>query len=461
MKLAPALAVLGLLLGAALSPPALSKDKKPVRPQTRQTQVISPVVYKDLEAAQKALDTKDYAAAVAALDKVKARGDKLNGYERATLFNLYAGIHHARDQTPAAIDAYREVLKTPNLPEGLRDSTLFALAQMYFISEDYAKAITVLNHWFEVVAEPAPDAYQLLAQAHYQRQEYDKAERALIEALKLARARNQPPKEAWLGLLRAVYYELGDYPKASKVLEILVAQYPSESYYLQLSGMYGLMGKQKAQLATLHAAYQGGMVSKKGDLLNLARLYMVENAPYPAVRLLDKAIADKIVEQDAEVLQLQAQALGMAQESEAQVPILSRLAQMTGDARHYTFLGQAYSEQGKWREAIEAFESALRGKSLSDAASVRMQLGTALFNAGRLNEARRTFIAASDSQKHGESAASWVKFLDGEIDRREVIDDTRNPTAERPQTQSESAHDVATPQAARPDSTVDARTEQG
>lgn len=448
MKLAPALAVFGLLFGVAFSEPVMSKDKKPVRPQTRQTQVISPAVYKDLEAAQKALDTKDYTAAVAALDKVKARGDKLNGYERATLFNLYAGIHQARDQTPAAIEAYREVLKTPNLPEGLRDSTLFALAQMHFISEDYAKAITVLKHWFEVVAEPAPDAYQLLAQAHYQRQEFDKAQRALIEALKLARARNQPPKEAWLGLLRAVYYELGDYPKASKVLEILVAQYPSESYYLQLSGMYGLMGKQKAQLATLHAAYQGGLVGKKGDLLNLARLYMVENAPHPAVKLLDKAITDKVIEQDAEVLQLQAQALGMAQEIDAQVPILSQLARLTGDARHYTFLGQAYSEQGKWREAIEAFESALRGEAISDAAGVRMQLGTALFNAGRLTEARRAFIAVSDSQKHGESATSWVKFLDGEIGRRELIDDTRNPTVERPQTQSDRENDLAAPRAA-------------
>ncbi|MES0875429.1 tetratricopeptide repeat protein, partial [Sinimarinibacterium thermocellulolyticum] len=240
--------VAGLLIGSA----AHAQDsKKPAKPQTKQTQFISQAVFKELEKAQQAIDAKDDAAALAALDGVKARGDKLNDYERATLFNLYAAVYYNQGDTPKAIQAYSEVLKTPNLPEGLRDSTLFALAQMYFVIEDYPKAIKVLDQWFKVVSEPSADAHVLLAQAHYQQGDFKAAERALIDALKLAKQKQQAPKENWLALLRAVYYELGDYAKAAKVLEILVAQYPSESYVLQLSGMYGLMGEQKKQLATL------------------------------------------------------------------------------------------------------------------------------------------------------------------------------------------------------------------
>ena len=413
--------VLAAILLAGVTSLSPAAQDKPTKPQTKQTQFISQAVFKDLEKAQQAIDAKDYPGAIAALDVVKAKGDKLNDYERATLYNLYAAVYYNQDDTPKAIASYIEVLKTPNLPEGLRDSTLFALAQMYFVTEDYPKAIQVLNRWFETVPEPSADAYVLLAQAHYQLSDFQKAEKALIDALKLAKAKQQAPKENWLALLRAVYYELGDYAKAAKVLEILVASYPSESYVLQLSGMYGLMGEQKKQLATLHAGYLGGMVTKKGDLLNLARLYLVEDVPYPAVQLLTKAFRDQVIEPEAETLQLYAQALALAQEREAQIPVLKRLAEMTGEARHYAFLGQAQAEAGNWQAAIDAFQSALKGKDLDDPDGIRMQLGTAQFNAGRLSDARRTFIAASESDKHGETAANWIKFVGAEIERKRAM----------------------------------------
>ncbi len=413
--------VLAAILLAGVTSLSPAAQDKPTKPQTKQTQFISQAVFKDLEKAQQAIDAKDYPGAIAALDVVKARGDKLNDYERATLYNLYAAVYYNQDDTPKAIASYIEVLKTPNLPEGLRDSTLFALAQMYFVTEDYPKAIQVLNRWFETVPEPSADAYVLLAQAHYQLSDFQKAEKALIDALKLAKQKQQAPKENWLALLRAVYYELGDYAKAAKVLEILVASYPSESYVLQLSGMYGLMGEQKKQLATLHAGYLGGMVTKKGDLLNLARLYLVEDVPYPAVQLLTKAFRDQVIEPEAETLQLYAQALALAQEREAQIPVLKRLAEMTGEARHYAFLGQAQAEAGNWQAAIDAFQSALKGKDLDDPDGIRMQLGTAQFNAGRLSDARRTFIAASESDKHGETAANWIKFVGAEIERKRAM----------------------------------------
>ena len=413
--------VLAAILLAGVTSLSPAAQDKPTKPQTKQTQFISQAVFKDLEKAQQAIDAKDYAGAITALDVVKAKGDKLNDYERATLYNLYAAVYYNQDDTPKAIASYIEVLKTPNLPEGLRDSTLFALAQMYFVTEDYPKAIQVLNRWFETVPEPSADAYVLLAQAHYQLSDFQKAEKALIDALKLAKQKQQAPKENWLALLRAVYYELGDYAKAAKVLEILVASYPSESYVLQLSGMYGLMGEQTKQLATLHAGYLGGMVTKKGDLLNLARLYLVEDVPYPAVQLLTKAFRDQVIEPEAETLQLYAQALALAQEREAQIPVLKRLAEMTGEARHYAFLGQAQAEAGNWQAAIDAFQSALKGKDLDDPDGIRMQLGTAQFNAGRLSDARRTFIAASESDKHGETASNWIKFVGAEIERKRAM----------------------------------------
>jgi tetratricopeptide (TPR) repeat protein len=418
------LVLVSMLLGLLLVVPAYGdddEDDKPVRPPTKVTQTLGADTYKKMEAVQQAFDAKDYAAALRGLDGIRAEEDKLNDYEKATLYNLYAAVYYAQDKPAKAIDAYTMVLEQPELPEAIRNNTLFALAQMHFVTEDYDKAVVVLKQWFEVVPEPSADAYMLLAQAYYQQEKYAESEQQILDGLRLATERRQTPKENWLALLRAVYYELDNYERSAKVLEILVRLYPKETYFLQLSGMYGLMGDQKAQLATLHAANEAGMVSKQADLLNLARLYLVEEAPYPAVELLAAAFEDKRIKRETETLQLYAQALALAKEYEKQIPVLQELAELTGKSQHYVYLGQAQSELGRWAAAVESFEAALDGKDIDDADSIRMQLGTALFNAGQLAEARRTFLAAADSEKHAETAANWIKFVSAEIERQRAL----------------------------------------
>ncbi len=203
VKLLPALLILGSLVMAEA---ALSADekKKPVRPPTKQTQVIRAETFKKMEEAQKAYEAKDYAAALRSLDALKAKFDKLNDYEKATLWNFYAAVYYGQDDAAKAREAYINVLKQPNLPEGLRNNSLYALAQLYFIAADYDKAIAVINKWLGVVQDPQPDGHVLIAQAYYQQQKYAQTEKSLLEALRIAKARQQAPKENWLALLRAV-----------------------------------------------------------------------------------------------------------------------------------------------------------------------------------------------------------------------------------------------------------------
>ena len=408
--------------GMAVASAADGDKKKPVPPPTKKTQVIRAETYKKMEVAQKAFEAKDYKGAIVALDELKSAAAKLNDYERATLYNLYAAVYYAQDKTPQAIQAYQDVLKQPNLPEGLRDSSLYSMAQLHFIAENYPKAIQVIKKWLSVVAEPSPEGYALLAQAHYQMQNYAEAEKALTTSLKISKKRGQEAKESALALLRAIYYERKDYAKAARVLEVLVTNHPDKStYWQQLAGMRGLMDQQRQQLLLLHAAYKGRLLTRELELLNLARLYMVQDAPYAAVTLLAAGMKDKMIDPNSDNLQLYAQALAMAKEFERQIPALKKLAEMTGEARHYVYLGQVYNELGDWEKAAVAFESALKGKDLKDAGGVRIQLGTAQFNAGRLSEARRTFIAASESAENGETAANWIKFVSSEIERKKVL----------------------------------------
>ncbi|MHA7834364.1 MAG: tetratricopeptide repeat protein [Algiphilus sp.] len=392
-------------------------DKQP----TKRTQTIRPATFEKMQAAQEAMDAGNYNKALASLDKVKENLDSLNDYERATLYNLYASIYYQQDKTEQAIEAYKQVLKQEKLPEGLRNSTIFAIAQSYFVLERYDRAIRVLERWFEMVESPSADSYMLLAQAHYQQEDYAKARDVMFDALRVARSEGTRVKENWLGLLRAVFYELEDYDKAARILQLLVERYPKESYYVQLAGMYGLMGEQKKQLGVLHAAWTAGMISQSSNLLNLARLYMVEDAPYPAVRVMTKGFKRKIISPTPENLQLYAQALGLAQQYETQVKVLKRLADESGEAKHYVFLGQGLSQLGRFEEAAAAFANALASGDAKQPGRVHMQRGQALFNAGALQQAKDSFQQALNYQDTQNTAQTWMTYVNREIKRREAL----------------------------------------
>lgn len=400
---------------------AVAQDDEDDKQPTKRTQTIRPATFEKMQAAQEAMDAGDYDKALVSLDKVKENLGSLNDYERATLYNLYASIYYQQDKTERAIEAYKQVLKQEKLPEGLRNSTLFAIAQSYFVLERYDRAIRVLDRWFDMADNPSADSYVLLAQAHYQQEDYPKARDVMLEAMQVARSEGTRVKENWLGLLRAVFYELEEYDKAARILQLLVERYPKESYYMQLAGMYGLMGEQKKQLGVLHAAWTAGMISQSSNLLNLTRLYMVEDAPYPAVRVMTRGFKREIIAPTQENLQLYAQALGLAQQYETQVKVLKRLADDSGDAKHYVFLGQGLSQLGRFEEAAQAFANALASGDTKQPGRVHMQRGQALFNAGQLKQAKNSFQKALNYDDTQGAAQTWMKYVNREIKRRQAL----------------------------------------
>ncbi len=401
---------------------AKDDDGKRRKPPTQRTEKLSPKVFKQLDASQKAMEAKDITEALRVLDELKAAADKLNDYEKAQMYNFYAAIHYDSGDLDATVNDYKQVLKLEKVPDQLRDNALFRLAQLYFVKEDYKSAIKILDVWMARVESVSPDAHMLKAQAYYQLDDYEATRQSALQALRVARERKQPPKENWLALLRAVYYELGDYPSAAKLLELLIKQYPKPNYYMQLSGMYGLMEQQSKQLYVMHAAYVNGMLDKEAEILNLARLYMAQDAPSPAIAVIQQAMEQELVEADKpDNLQLLGQAMALAQEHEAQIPVLQQLAKATGESRHYLYLGQAQIALSRWADAAASLRKALSGSAVDERGNVQIQLGMALFNAGQLSQARRVFIAASTDKDIGDKASNWVKYVDSELQRKQAM----------------------------------------
>lgn len=425
MRRLSGITALALAFSLLAGGPAYAKDEEQRRkPPTQVTEKLSPKVFEQLSAAQAALEAKKPAEALGILDKLKAE-DKLNDYEKAQIYSFYAAVHYESGDIDATIEDYLDILRLEKVPQQLRDNALFRLAQLYFVKEDYATAIKILDKWIAGAENVSPDAYMLKAQAYYQLENYEGAKAASLEALREARRRNQAPKENWLALLRGVYYELGDYEPAAKLLELLIQMYPKPAYYKQLSGMYGLLEQPRKQLYIMHAAHVNGMLESESELLNLARMYMSQDAPAPAIAVIQEAMEKELVDDEKpENLQLLSQAMALAQEHEAQIPILKKLAEATGEGRHYLYLGQAQVALSRWADAAVSLRKALQGGDLKDRGNVQIQLGMALFNAGELKQARRVFIDASEDSEVGKAAANWVKYVDSEIRRKQAMQES-------------------------------------
>ena len=212
----------------------------------KRTGSMSEKVYKRLAQAQEFADPPeetpdvqpDYLKALSELDAIKVL-PKLSPYERAQMNNFYGFIYYSMERYNDAIRAYQQVLQEPEIPEGLRTSTIYTVAQLKFILEDYQGAITQMNQWVAESENPGPEPFIFIATGYYQLEQYRNIIGPVERAMGIARERETPLKEQWWLLLRVAYWELDDISKVKDILEILVVQWPKKEYWTQLSAMYG------------------------------------------------------------------------------------------------------------------------------------------------------------------------------------------------------------------------------
>ncbi|WP_420429179.1 tetratricopeptide repeat protein [Algiphilus sp.] len=386
------------------------------------TEKLSARVFSVISEAQAAVEADELKKAERLLSDLLDGEKGLNDYERAQTHNFRAAVYYERGDIARAIADYIAITELENPPQQILHNSFFRLAQLYFMEEDYEQSVQTLDTWMGLQSGSIrPEAHMLKAQAYYQQGRFEAAEAPILSALQEAKVRKQPLRESWLALLRAVYYEQERYPEAARVLGVLVEHWPSASYYRQWAGMLGLMGQQTSRLHVLRAAYVKGMLESESDLLNLARLYMSMDIPYPAMGVLQAGMESGAIEESAANLQLLAQAMSLARESEAQIAVLEQAAQLSGEAKHYMYLGQAHIALYHWKAAADAFNKALAIGGLDNPGSVLMQMGSAYFQMKAYGRSLQAFEQAAEYDTYRTQALQWVEFVQREVERAQLI----------------------------------------
>ncbi|GHF16882.1 hypothetical protein GCM10017044_09040 [Kordiimonas sediminis] len=415
-----------------------SEDAKPKR-NTRKVPAMSQGVHKKIQVAQEALEAKNYAEAKEGLDDVLS-STKINDYERAVAWQIKAMLAYEQDDPNGTITAYEKILTfSESIPEALELQIIFGLAQLYFTTENYDKALDYVNQWEPRAEIVGITQLMFIGQLHYVRSDFRKALDYVYRAISDAESVDTiEVKESWYQLAMSSHWELNEFDKVRDVLEVLLINWPKPLYWTQLAGVYGELGQEQTSFSITEAAYkQGFLDDKEIQLVNLAQILIARQAPIKATWVLEKAFKEERVEKSAKNYKTLGQAYMMANEYERAVDPLKKAAAGDQDGDLWFQIAQVNMQLDRHADAIAAFERSiellskeLTGNKEKDEKTKEkifnsyMQIGTAHTEMKNFDDAKKAFASArksATSDRERRAITQWTNYMKAEKAREDML----------------------------------------
>ncbi len=205
---------------------------------------MSESTFDALGVAQEFLDAKNYQAALEQLDRIEVEPG-LNGNEVGQIHNMRGFVYFSMEDYARAINEYEAVIaQAEYIPKGLEVTTLYTLAQLSFVDEQYTEALRYMEIWLTKANDPGPTPHIFMGQVYYQMKNYAAAIDRLEVGIRVAKDRDFKIKENWWALLNYLYFELENWDKVVEILGVLQEAYPSDDYARRLNAVRGMLEDQ-------------------------------------------------------------------------------------------------------------------------------------------------------------------------------------------------------------------------
>jgi len=341
----------------------------------------------------------------------KLEGAALGPYERSRVEQVTASIEYAQGNLGAA----RTHLERARDSGGLNDAELaavqFQIAQLYVADEKWRDGIAALEAWFAKAEEPGPAAYYLLAVAHFQLGESERALAPAQRAVELA----DPPNAAWLELLIALRLQREEWAQAVPLLERLLSLAPDrKSAWLQLSAAHAARGDRAGAVAPLAIARRAGLLRDSSELRRLAELAFAAGMPARGAAVLREALAANQLEHDPATERALGNAYLAARDYERALAPLERAAELAEGGDDFARLAELHAQRDEWPAASRALRQALAKGKLARPGQAELLLGVASYNQGELTAAGQAFARAQADPAVRDQAERWLRLLRSE-----------------------------------------------
>ncbi|GAB1258494.1 tetratricopeptide repeat protein [Aurantivibrio plasticivorans] len=385
---------------------------------TRKVMAVSEAVNKKLAAVNEFLNPEEGEANLprALQEANDINTSKWNEFEQAQLYNLKGNIYVQMERYKDAIANYRKYVDTPSVPEANQLNVSYYLAQLYLATENYKEAVNMLEDYIKRSEIVGADHYYKLGQAYYLAENLNKSLPNINKAVDMYEGSDRIPPEGLYQYQMSLYHTREEYSKVIEVLEKMIRHYPKTSTWRTLAQMYGVAGRSKDQLHAYSAVYTMGGLTKDKELRLLASLYLENDYPYKAAKVLDKGIKDKIVEPTAKNLELLGVSWSLSKEKDESIKVMEQAAKKSDDGELYARLSQMYLGDDNYQNAVNAGKEALKRK-LKRPASVHFNLGISYFNMEKYDSALKSLKEARKNKDITKQANQWIRVVEGEKER--------------------------------------------
>ena len=159
---------------------------------------VSENLTNQLVAARVNIDEEKFAKAHQLLNELD-EDTTLSSHEQAQIMNSRAYAYYAGGDYEGAISEYTKIVeRDTELPKGLIQKTLYALAQLHFVEDNYPQALGYGERWAAEVESVPPVAKVFMAQTHLKMSDPETALADMNEALAIAKLTNSKANPSWL-----------------------------------------------------------------------------------------------------------------------------------------------------------------------------------------------------------------------------------------------------------------------
>ena len=391
LSTAKLLALSVLLLVTFITAGAGAADHNKDSEGQREAPELGAAVGKQINDAIELLNANNPAGAKAAIGKLKF--ETLTAFERSRVEQILASIDNDAENFAGAAKHLSAALDAGGLSADESLQVKFQVAQLYLAQEKWQDGAAALEEWFKVAPAPNASAYYMLAMAYYQQNDF---KHALAPAEKAVQA-SAKPQPNWLQLLLAVYLHLEQWNKALPLVTYQVRAAPTDKAgWQQLASIYGQQQLHDRALVVNELMDYAGLLSTQDEYLRVADQLMYAKIPYRAATYLSQAVAQNKLKGDPAVYQKIANAWLAAREYGKAVEPMQRAFDLSSDANIGARISEIHLQRNDWPAAEVAAQKALAKGGLKNPGSVKLNLGIALYNQNKLDEARAAFAQAAE-----------------------------------------------------------------
>lgn len=371
---------------------------------------LSDRTFRTVNRVQELIATERYDDAKTRLTSALSANNR--DYDRAVLLQQMGFLYSLQDDYKNASRYFADSLAVDALPVTVAQQVRYSLAQLYLAEAQYNDSVKTMQQWFEVAKanneQPEGHAYIVLANAYVHLEDYRNAIGPATQAIQLS----ENPSESWYLLLMASHYELKQFKQVADVLQILTNKYPqNKRYWMQLSGTYMELDRERQALAALEMAYTLGLLDEEREYIRLVNFLAYLNIPYRAAQVLNQEMDKGNIKTDIENLERLANFWQQAKELDKSIQAYQQVYALEPNPETQVRIARLMLQNQSYLQAIEFVMMPAPEATQDQKAELAYLRGLAHFELQDFNQALAAMQSAAQSQRVEPMVSPWLAYL--------------------------------------------------